>query len=237
MMHFVKVRHYRKEVKQVLVSRARCGRESHFSQFPLVVFARSIGKRTSDLNRREMFQFMSRKGGEMAFKKGDPPHKTKCEGCGIQGVMFTQIGGKWYCTASCALQMKGKGRSLGVNHFKRSSVTQEEIKMAKKRIKEERKKKRVEEDVEDREESTESQEESKKKKGKKKGLGEHLQPKEPVKFPKELLKHPEIGEALKTLTTADRSSREAAKARMKLRGKGFKLSEESTWKPFLKKVN
>lgn len=213
-----------------MVKRAQCGLENDPSNSPLVVFSRLIGKKTQEINRRDMLKFMSWKGGSMAFLPGEPAHGTKCAGCGIGGVLFTKIKNpktgkeEWYCTASCALRAKdSKGRGLGGNHVKQQSpITREE----KRKM---RKKKAAE--------AADNGGVPEKATGKKKGnRGEHLTPKEAVKFPKELLKHPKIGEALKTLTTCDRSSREGAKARLALRNAGFKLSDEATWKPFLKGV-
>lgn len=63
--------------------------------------------------------------------------------------------------------------------------------------------------------------------------GGHLIPKEAVKVPKKLFKHPQIGKLVKELVEVDRSSSEAAKLRKQLRDFGFKLSDESTWTPFL----
>ena len=69
------------------------------------------------------------------------------------------------------------------------------------------------------------------KKGKK---GSGLKPKKAVEVPASLKKHPDIGPHVKILLSEDRSGTEAATARKALRNLGFKLSDESTWKPFLK---
>jgi hypothetical protein len=69
------------------------------------------------------------------------------------------------------------------------------------------------------------------KKGKK---GSGLKPKKAVEVPASLKKHPDIGPHIKVLLSEDRSGTEAASARKALRNMGFKLSDESTWKPFLK---
>ena len=225
---------------------ARCGRENDFSNSPLVVFSHLIGKKTQAINRRDMLKFMSWKGdGSMAYVPGEPKHDVKCARCGIQGVLFTQIKNKttgkgdWYCTANCALKATdSKGVGLGGQHVKQQSpIPKEDIKMTKK---ERRAAAAAAEEAEKAGKTSEKDGKAPEKEEKKKGkgkLGEHLTPKEPVIFPKELLKHPEIGEALKVLTTCDRSSREGSKARLALRNKGFKLSDEATWKPFLKKVS
>ncbi len=83
-------------------------------------------------------------------------------------------------------------------------------------------------------------EEKETKKGKaeekeKSGRGSGLIPKEAVVVPKELFKHKTIGKLLKEMTSSDDDARKREIRRM-LRAEGFKLSDESTWKKFLKEV-
>ena len=63
--------------------------------------------------------------------------------------------------------------------------------------------------------------------------GSHLIPKEKVEYPKELLKHKELGSLLKA---HEKGGEEGRKARKGMRKIGFKLSDSTTWKPFLKAV-
>ena len=62
--------------------------------------------------------------------------------------------------------------------------------------------------------------------------GSHLIPKEKVEYPKELLKHKDLGPLLKL---HEKGGEEGRKARKAMRKIGFKLSDSTTWKPFLKK--
>lgn len=78
------------------------------------------------------------------------------------------------------------------------------------------------------EEETEEEETVKPKAAK----GSHLIPKEKVEYPKELLKHKDLG---KLLRAHEQGGEEGRKARKALRKIGFKLSDSTTWKPFLKK--
>lgn len=215
---------------------AQCGQENPVPYYTPVKSSYPIGKKTQSINWMEEEK-------KMAYVPGEPKHEVKCARCGVTGVLFTKIKnpktGKedWYCTANCALKATDfKGRGVGGNHVKQQSpVSKEDMKMSKKNLKKtEAQEPEEEETPEEETPSKKGKDEKKKGKGK---LGEHLTPKEPVIFPKELLKHPEIGEALKVLTTCDRSSREGSKARLALRNKGFKLSDEATWKPFLKRVS
>lgn len=75
--------------------------------------------------------------------------------------------------------------------------------------------------------SGEEEEETPKKKG------SHLIPKEKVEYPRELLRHKELGALLKS---HEKGGEEGRKARKGMRKIGFKLSDQSTWKPFLKAV-
>ena len=70
---------------------------------------------------------------------------------------------------------------------------------------------------------------------KKSGRGSGLIPKEAVVVPKELLKHKTIGKLLKEMASTDDDARKR-ELRRELRAAGFKLSDESTWKKFLKEV-
>lgn len=68
---------------------------------------------------------------------------------------------------------------------------------------------------------------------KKEKKGSHLIPKEKVEYPRELLKHKELGALLKAHEKGGEEGRKARKAMRKL---GFKLSDQSTWKSFIKQV-
>lgn len=68
---------------------------------------------------------------------------------------------------------------------------------------------------------------------KKGGAGSGLVPKEPVQVPKELYKNKTIGKILEEMRDTDDPEVKRA-CRKQLRDNGFKLSDESTWKPFLK---
>jgi hypothetical protein len=61
--------------------------------------------------------------------------------------------------------------------------------------------------------------------------GSHLIPKEKVEYPKELLKHKDLG---KLLRAHEQGGEEGRKARKSMRKIGFKLSDSTTWKKFLK---
>lgn len=61
--------------------------------------------------------------------------------------------------------------------------------------------------------------------------GSHLIPKEKVEYPKELLKHKDLGPLLKA---HEKGGEEGRKARKSMRKIGFKLSDSTTWKKFLK---
>lgn len=70
---------------------------------------------------------------------------------------------------------------------------------------------------------------------KKSGRGSGLVPKERVDVPKELYKHPKIGKVLKEMVGSDDDT-VRRNCRIKLRNAGFKLSDEDTWKKFIKEV-
>lgn len=68
---------------------------------------------------------------------------------------------------------------------------------------------------------------------KKEKKGSHLIPKEKVEYPKELLKHKDLGPLLKS---HEKGGEDGRKARKNMRKIGFKLSDQDTWKKFLKAV-
>ncbi len=63
--------------------------------------------------------------------------------------------------------------------------------------------------------------------------GSHLIPKEKIQYPQELLKHKELGSLLKK---HEQGGEEGRKARKSMRKLGFKLSDQDTWKKFIKEV-